>query len=191
MSGYHSKYNEWTCSPFKTVPWKIGDKYQAYCTMYKAHNMATCHGGTGHPLDRDINLHVEDSGTTGLDNHIGSTSGSDATVALGEPEAEGQPNDLINNNQVKLTALTREVNDLCQWVDAGEGQPAESLDCIECELQNFSLVLQPSPSPTPTEPFGEVILQFMDTLHTTQKQTNLTNSLLQDIAVLNEYDSTK
>ena len=31
----------------------------------------------------------------------------------------------------------------------------------------------------------------MDTLCTTQKQTNLTNSLLQDIAIFNEHDSTK
>ena len=31
----------------------------------------------------------------------------------------------------------------------------------------------------------------MNTLCTTQKQTNLTNSLLQDIAIFNEYDSTK
>ena len=31
----------------------------------------------------------------------------------------------------------------------------------------------------------------MDTLCTTQKQSNLPNSLLQDIAVFNEYDSTK
>ena len=31
----------------------------------------------------------------------------------------------------------------------------------------------------------------MDTLCTTQKQIKLTNSLLQDIAVFNEYDSTK
>ena len=45
--------------------------------------------------------------------------------------------------------------------------------------------------PTPTEPFREVIYQYTDTLCTTQKQTNLTNSLLQDIAVFNEYDSTK
>ena len=45
--------------------------------------------------------------------------------------------------------------------------------------------------PTPTEPFGEVIHQYTDTLCTTQKQTNLTNSLLQDITVLNEYNSTK
>ena len=62
---------------------KIGDKYQAYCTMYKTHAMATCHGGTGCHLDRDINLHIEDSETTGLDNDNESTSGSDATIALG------------------------------------------------------------------------------------------------------------
>ena len=43
----------------------------------------------------------------------------------------------------------------------------------------------------PTESFGEVIHQYTDTLCTTQKQTSLTNSLLQDIAVFNEYDFTK
>ena len=54
-------------------------------------------------------------------------------------------------------------------------------------------MLQPqsAATPTPTEPFGEVIHQYTDTLCTTQKQMNLTNSLLQDIAVFNEYDSTK
>ena len=50
---------------------------------------------------------------------------------------------------------------------------------------------QPSSTPTPTEPFGEVICQYTDTLCTMQKQTNLTNSLPQDIIVFNEYDSTK
>ena len=87
----------------------------------------------------------------------------------------------------------REVNDICQWVEAGEGQSVESLDCIEWELQNFSPVLQPQPSltPTPTEPFWEVICQYTNTLCTTQKQTYLTNSLLQDIAVFHENDSTK
>ena len=70
-------------------------------------------------------------------------------------------------------------------------QPAESWDCIEQELQNLSLTLQPQTPPTPTEPFGGVIHQYMDTLCTTQKQTNLTNSLLQDIGVFNVYNSTK
>ena len=62
---------------------------------------------------------------------------------------------------------------------------------MECELQNLSIALHPPPQPTATEPFGEVIHQYMSTLYTTQKQTNLTNSLLPVIAVLNEYHSTK
>ena len=44
---------------------------------------------------------------------------------------------------------------------------------------------------TSTELFRVVIHQYTDTLCTMQKKTNLTNSLLQDIAVFNEYDSTK
>ena len=46
-------------------------------------------------------------------------------------------------------------------------------------------------SPTPIEPLGEVIHQYTDILCTTQKQTNLTNSLLENITVFNEYDPTK
>ena len=154
-------------SPFKTVLRKIGDKYQAYCTTYKTHATATHHGGAGCLLDTDINLNVEDSETTGIDNDNESTHGSDATVALGGREAEHHPNDPIYSNQAKLTALTREINDLCQRVGAGEGQPAESLDCIEWELQNLSIVFHPPPSPTLNEPSGEVILQYMDTMCTT------------------------
>ena len=91
---------------------KISDTYQAYCTMYKTHTMAT-HGGAGHPLDRDIDLHIEDSETTGLENDNERTSGSDATGVLGGPEAEGHPDDLIHN-QAKLMALTKEINDFHQ-----------------------------------------------------------------------------
>ena len=36
-----------------------------------------------------------------------------------------------------------------------------------------------------------MIHQYTDTLCTTQKQINLTNSLLQDITIFNEYNSTK
>ena len=56
---------------------------------------------------------------------------------------------------------------------------------------SLTLLPQPSSTPTPTEPFKEVIHQYTDTLCTTQKQTNLTDSLLQDITVFNEYNSTK
>ena len=117
-------------SPFKTVLGNIRDKYQAYCAMSKRQAVATHHRGAGCPLDRDIDLHIEDSETTGLDNNK-CTSGSNTTVAFGGPGAESHPNDPIYSNQAKLLALMREINDLCQWVEAGEGQPAESLDCIE------------------------------------------------------------
>ena len=100
--------------------------------------MATHHGGAGCPLDRDIDLLVEDAETSGLDSDNESTNHSDTTVALGGPEAEGHPKELIPSNQAKLTALTRELNDLCQLVEVREGQPAECLDHIEWELQNLS-----------------------------------------------------
>ena len=92
---------------------KIKDRYQTYCTVYKMHTMAT-HHGVGCPIDRDIDLHIEDADTTGLDNDNDSISGSDTTVALARPEADGHPDELIPSNQAKLTALTREINDLCQ-----------------------------------------------------------------------------
>ena len=121
-------------------------------------------------IDEDINLHIEDAETTGLANDNESDSGLDATIALGGPEAEGHPDDLMHSNQAKLTPLMREINDLHQWVEAGEGQPAESLDCIEQELQNLSLTLQPQPPSSPTEPFGEVICQYTESLCTSQSR---------------------
>ena len=190
MSGCHSNNNGQMHSPLKTMLRKIRNRYQTYCTVYKMQTMATCHGGAGHPVARDVNLHTGDPEAIGIDNDNDSISGSDATVALGGLETEGNTNELLPSNQAKLTPLTWEINELCQWVEAREGQPAESLDCIEQELQNLSLALQPPPSPTPTEPLREVIHYYMDTLCTTQMQTNLTNSLLQDIAVFNEHDST-
>ena len=76
------------------------------------HAMATHHRGAGHPLDRGINLHAEDPEPTDIDNE--STHSSNATVALGGPEAEGHPKDPVYSNHNKLTALTREINDLHQ-----------------------------------------------------------------------------
>ena len=85
----------------------------------------------------------------------------------------------------------REINDLHKRVVVGEGQPAETPDCIPHELQNFPIAIHWLHQPAPAEPLREVILHYTDTLCTTQKQTNLTKSLLQDIPVFNEHDSTK
>ena len=95
---------------------KIGDRYQAYCTMYKMQTMATHHTGTGCPIDRDIYIHIEDTEgvNTGLDNNNECTSSLDTTVAFGGSNTDGHPDELIPSNQAKLTALTREINDLHQ-----------------------------------------------------------------------------
>ena len=65
------------------------------------------------------------------------------------------------------------------------------MDHIQHELQNLSIALHQPPPPTPTDPLREVIWQYTDTLCTMQKQSNLTNPLLQDIPVFNKHDSTK
>ena len=88
------------------------------------HTMATHHGGTGHPLDRGLDILIEDSEHADIGSE--STHSSDATVTLGGPEAVGHPIDPVYSNHDKLTALMREINNLCQWVVAGEGQPAET-----------------------------------------------------------------
>ena len=49
-----------------------------------------------------------------MDNDNNSITGSDATVALGGLEAEGNPNELLPSNQAKLTVVTWEINELCQ-----------------------------------------------------------------------------
>ena len=45
----------------------------------------------------------------------------------------------------------REINDLHQQVAAEQGQPVETLDCIECELQNLLIALHQPPPPAPAE----------------------------------------
>ena len=62
----------------------------------------------------------------------------------------------------------------------------ETLNHIECELQRLSI--SPNP-PAPTELLGQVIQHYMNPLCSGQKQTNLTNSLLQDIPIFNGHDT--
>ena len=47
-------------SPLETVLGRIEDTYQAYCNTYKTQAMATCPGGSGHPLDRDTDMTREE-----------------------------------------------------------------------------------------------------------------------------------
>ena len=89
-----------SCSSLKTVFGKIGDIYQAYCHTYKTHAMATCHGGSGQPSDRDVNTHKV----------------TDTEIEHAEEFHHGDTNDFEEsdpNNPTRLTILTRELDDLC------------------------------------------------------------------------------
>ena len=120
MSACHSTR---LCSLLKTVLGKIRDWYWAYCTTYKMHTMATCHGGAGCPLVRGLDILTEDPEYTDIGSK--NTHCSDPTVALGGPEAVGHPKDLVYDNQDRLTVLIGEINDLHQKIATGEGQPAD------------------------------------------------------------------
>ena len=152
--------------PLITVFGKIGDTYPAYCNTDKAHAMATLHRSSGNPLDGDIDVTRETQNTP----NTGTEDFNTAETVHFE--------DLEHNNLIKLTALTRKIDDLHQQVQAGEGQPMETLNCIEHELQKLSITPHP---PSPIETLGEVIRHYTNTLCSAEKQTNLTTSLLQDI----------
>ena len=104
----------------KTVLNKLGDTYQACCNTYKTHAVATCHGGTGQPLDRDDTPH-----------------GKDIEVNILHHEDTDDFESVEQENHAKLATLTKELDNLCHRAQAGEGQPMEALHCIEHELQDY------------------------------------------------------
>ena len=91
---------------------KIGDTYPAYCNTYKTHAMATCHGHSGCPLDRDIDVTRETQKTADTD--IEDSQDFNTAVTLNEPEEIDHFEDLKYNHPTKLTAVTREIDDLHQ-----------------------------------------------------------------------------
>ena len=117
MSACH---NLRSCSPLKTVLNRLGDTYQAYCNTYKTHTMATCHGGSGQPLDRDATPNGKDTDVNTLHNY--------------HHEDTGNFENVEQENHTNLAALTRELDDLHHRVQAGEGQTMEALYHIEHEL---------------------------------------------------------
>ena len=57
MSAHHSF---WMHSPLKKVLNKIEDFYQIYINTYKTYTMATHHGRTGQPSEKDSNSQEHD-----------------------------------------------------------------------------------------------------------------------------------
>ena len=163
MSAHHNLRSH---SPLKTVLNSLGDTYQAYCNSYKTHTMANHHRGSGQPLKRDA-----------------TTAGKDTDVNILHDYHHEDTDDFENVEQeshTNLAALTRKLDDLHHRAQAGEGQPAEALHHIEHELQRLSIALCP---PAPPEPLDNILKQYTETLCSAQKQTNFTNTLIQDIPI--------
>ena len=98
-----ANYNARPHSPLKTVLGKIRDWFQAYCTTYKTHAMATYHRGIGCPLNRSLDILTEDTEHADIDND--SIHSSDTTVTLEGPEAVGHPEDPAYESLDRLSAL--------------------------------------------------------------------------------------
>ena len=140
--------------------------------------MATYHGGLGQPLDRVTNTPREEQPVV------------DTNVELHQdfnPEDTDQFENLECSNANRLHVITRALDNLFQRIQAEEGCLTESLHHIEQELQSLSISLNP---PTHTEPLGEVLKHYTNTLCLVQKQTNFTNSLLKDISIFMGHDTT-
>ena len=111
--------------PLKTALGRIGDTYQAYYNTYKTH-YGYHNGGSGQPLDRDTNMTREQQPVMDTDVEVQQDF---------HPVDTAQFEVLEHNNLTRLTAITRALDDLHQRIQAEEGQPKESLHCIEQELQ--------------------------------------------------------
>ena len=138
------------------------------------HAMATHHGGSGQPLDKDATMTGKATDVDTLHNfHHGDTDDFE---------------NIEQENDTSLATITRHSDDLHHRVQAGERQPAEALHHIECKLQRLSIALHP---PAPLEPLDDMLKQYMDTLCSAQKQTNFTNTIMQDISIFKGNDSTQ
>ena len=136
--------------------------------------MATHHGGSGQPLDRNATMTVKDTDVDILHNF--------------HHEDTDDFENVEQENHTSLAAVTMELDDLHHRVQAGEGQPSEALHHIEHKLQRISVVLCPS---APLQPLNDILKQYMETLCSAQKQTNFANTLIQDISIFNGNDSTQ
>ena len=159
------------CSPLKKVLNKIEDSYQTYINPYKTQAMATKHGGTGKPSEKD-------------------SDPQENNVAIHD-EYQPDVNDFENiepDHHARLRDLTHEIDHLQQNVKANKTKPMDAITHLECKLNRLTLTLCPS---TLAEPLDEVLQQYTDTLCTAQKKMSFVNTLLQDIVIFNGNDSSQ
>ena len=90
------------------------------------------------------------------------------------------------NPPVELKHLTCKMEQLRQTVEDNNNDPMDAIKHLEQKLNQLAITLCP-----PTEPIGEVLNRYTNTLCNAQKKTSLESSLLQDIPILNRNDSSQ
>ena len=99
--------------------------------------MATCHGGTGKPSEKDSD-----------------PQGNDVTI---HDDYQADINDFENiepDHHARLRDLTHEIDHLQQKVKANETEPMDAISHLECKLNRLDLTLCPS---APLESLDEVL----------------------------------
>ena len=90
------------------------------------------------------------------------------------------------NPPVSLQHLTAQMEWLRQTVKDKDNDPMDAIKHLEQKLNQLAITLCPS-----TEPVGEVLTTYTDTLCNALKKTSLESSLLQDIPILIGNDSSQ
>ena len=71
-----------------------------------------------------------------------------------------------------------------------QSTPTEELSQLTDELQYLTMMLQPLPQSS-EEPVHKTKQAYTNTLHTTQRESNITTTMLQDIPAIDGQDSSK
>ena len=154
----------WTCSPIKKLFHKLENSIQTYINYHKTHTMATHYSGIG---------------DTSMDNPESKDIDSDSQENYQEEHVQFDP-------QVSLQHLTCKLECLRQTVEDKDNDPRDAIKYLEQKLNQLAITLCPI-----TEPIGEALNKYTDTLCNAAKKTSLENSLFQDIPTLNGNDSSQ
>ena len=101
-------------SPLKKVLNKLEDSYHPYVNVYKTHAMATHHGGTGKPLEKDSD-----------------TQENDTTI---HDEYQADISDFKNiepDHHERLRDWNNEIDHLWQKVKTNETEPMNAINHLE------------------------------------------------------------
>ena len=147
--------------PCKKLFHKLGN---SYINFHKTHAMATHYSGIG-------DTYINDPESKDID--------SDSQENYQEGHVKFDP-------PVSLQHLTCEIEWLRQTVKEKSSDPRDTIQHLEQKLNQLAITLCPS-----TEPIGELLTKYTDTLCNAQKKTSLGSSLLQDIPILNGNDSSQ